>query len=445
MASNSAVVNLFQVRPSLTPAETLSKLSEDCEALNIDKHDVYGDFNGSSSSSSLRKFEEEVAHYLGKEDAVFLPSGVMAQMIVLAIARSAGRSSFACHHTSHLLLHEQNSFDELLKMHAVVVGGGEKEELVRDALRFDAAVAAVAAAPSPDDVGVLFLECPHREVGGRLTPLEEVARLSRWCAERGVHFHMDGARLWEALPTYTAASSSEGNAVHAFTGLFDSLYVSFYKGLGGLAGAMLLGSRDYVRTARLWLRRFGGNVFTQLPTQVAAWAGFRANRDAFTARRDRLREVVAAVVQATGRATDGTSPRRLAPAVSHPFHSIRSPCRRCPRSAGVVRPARAHCVARARVLASAGGADSGRRLVADGGRRPPRARRGGRCRLHREGCQRLGRALHQHRPRAARDDRWRATPRDVLGVQRGESSAAFAVAPAPADRPPTSLSLCRAR
>lgn len=310
MASDSEVVNLFQVRASVTPAETLAKLSADCEALNIDKHDVYGDFNGSSSSSSLRKFEEEVAHYLGKEDAVFLPSGVMAQMIVLAIARSAGRSSFACHHTSHLLLHEHSSFDELLKMHAVVVGGVEKEKLVRDALRFDDAVAAVATAPAPDDVGVLFLECPHREVGGRLTPLEEVARLSRWCAERGVHFHMDGARLWEALPTYAAASSSEGNAVHAFTGLFDSLYVSFYKGLGGLAGSMLLGSRDYVRAARPWLRRFGGNVFTQLPTQVAAWAGFRENRDAFTARRDRLREVVAAVAQATGRASDGTSHRR---------------------------------------------------------------------------------------------------------------------------------------
>lgn len=56
---------------------------------------------------------------------------------------------------------------------------------------------------------------------------------------------------------------------------FDSIYISFYKGLGALSGAMLLGTNDFCAQARIWLRRFGGNLYTLVPYAVSAWSGYR--------------------------------------------------------------------------------------------------------------------------------------------------------------------------
>jgi hypothetical protein len=61
---------------------------------------------------------------------------------------------------------------------------------------------------------------------------------------------------------------------------------------------MLLGSKAFIAEARIWMRRFGGNVFTHVPYFISCWAGFRANKDAFEQRKVRLQEVVAAVQEA---------------------------------------------------------------------------------------------------------------------------------------------------
>ena len=111
---------------------------------------------------------------------------------------------------------------------------------------------------------------------------------------------MDGARLWEAQAFYC----SEHVSLHTFCQLFDSINVSFYKGLGAITGAMLL-SRDsgFADQARVWLRRFGGNLFSLLPYGVSCWYHFRrhCSESVFRERRDRLREVVRAVTAAVGR------------------------------------------------------------------------------------------------------------------------------------------------
>lgn len=297
--TNTPVINLYQARATLSPRETLTNLARDCDVLGVTAADVYGDFPATAATSSLRAFEAEVASYLGKEDAMFLPSGVMAQNIVLAISRGKGNSRFLCHHTSHLLLHEHNAYQELLQMEALVVGEEEKDAEIRDAMRFDSVLTTLtqnnSSTPTTNKPGVILLECPHREVGGKVTPLSEIVQLSQYCRQENIHFHMDGARLWEALPHYTAEDTI---SIAEFTRHFDSLYISFYKGLGGLSGAMLVGEKEYIKEARIWLRRFGGNVFTLLPYHIAAWSGFRNNRDLMTGRMLRLKEVVRAVTEA---------------------------------------------------------------------------------------------------------------------------------------------------
>ena len=125
---------------------------------------------------------------------------------------------------------------------------------------------------------------------GKCTSFEDLQKLSSLCRERGVIMHMDGARLWEASAAY-------GCPLTDLCALFDSIYVSFYKGLGGLSGAMLMGTTDFISEARIWSRRFGGNLYTQMPNAVSSWAGYKNNVNEFGRRLSRLQEVVALVSQ----------------------------------------------------------------------------------------------------------------------------------------------------
>lgn len=275
------MINLTQSRAVETPSEIFQGLARSAAELQVTASDVYGDFSASPEASSLRQFELEVAQFLHKDDAMFLPSGGMAGNIVLSIAKAAaGNNRLLCHYSSHMLIHEQSAWKELIGMEAIIIPA-DPSAVVQEPVTFASFSAALASAAAPP--AVVVIECPHREIGGKLTPIEDLVRISELCRERGIHLHMDGARLWEASAAYTLADVCP---------LFDTIYVSMYKGLGAVTGAMLLGSSAVIAESRVWLRRFGGNLFSLLPYYASSWAGFRAHKDAFVARHDRLQEVI---------------------------------------------------------------------------------------------------------------------------------------------------------
>lgn len=82
--------------------------------------------------------------------------------------------------------------------------------------------------------------------------------------------HLDGARIWQCRGFYQKSFAD-------IASLFDSLYVSFYKDLGGLGGCMLMGNVDFVTTSRIWQRRYGGNLYTQAPYVASARLGLASN------------------------------------------------------------------------------------------------------------------------------------------------------------------------
>ena len=112
------------------------------------------------------------------------------------------------------------------------------------------------------------MELPLREAGYLLPTWDELVVFSEHAAARGVPLHLDGARLWESAP-YLGRSLAE------IAALAQTVYVSFYKGLGGPAGAAVAGPADVIATARRWQRRLGGNLFTLMPYAVPARAGLR--------------------------------------------------------------------------------------------------------------------------------------------------------------------------
>jgi threonine aldolase len=114
--------------------------------------------------------------------------------------------------------------------------------------------------------GTLMLELPLREAGFVLPTWDELTATVAAARERDAVVHLDGARLWET-------TAHLGRSLPEIAGLADSVYVSFYKSLGGIGGAALAGPQTLADEACAWRHRYGGQVFQQFPTVLAALAG----------------------------------------------------------------------------------------------------------------------------------------------------------------------------
>jgi threonine aldolase len=222
--------------PSSAPGAELERVAAWCRENGFDA-DRYGE------GALIGQFEARVAALLGKPTAVFMPSGTMAQQIALRIwCERAGLPRVAMHPTSHLELHEERGYARLHGLQAVLLGPRARPTLPRD------------LASCPERVAALVVELPAREIGGQLPLWDDLVELAAAAGRRRVRMHMDGARLWEAREFYAPRSLADVGA------LFDSIYVSFYKGIGALAGALLAGPEDFIAEARVWRRRHGGNL-----------------------------------------------------------------------------------------------------------------------------------------------------------------------------------------
>ncbi len=133
----------------------------------------------------------------------------------------------------------------------------------------------------------LCVELPLRDAGYLLPPWEDLVDLCSAARDQGIPVHLDGARLWESQPFYDRSHAEIAD-------LADTVYVSFYKGLGGIAGAALAGPEDVVDAARHWQHRHGGTLFGQYPYVVAARQGL-ARLDDFQAYAVRARELAVAL------------------------------------------------------------------------------------------------------------------------------------------------------
>jgi len=237
---------VFPGHRARSPGAMFAAMAAWCDTHDIGSHDIYG------AGTLIEAFEQKIAATLGFEAAVFCISGTMAQVTALRLACADRQQPLvALHPTSHIFVHEKSNYQLLGHFSALSVGERYRPWTVAD-------LAAV-----PDRLGAVGIEIPMREIGGQTTPWHELEALKAHVRGRGAHLHMDGARLWEAAAGY-------GKSVQDIARGFDSVYVSLYKGVGGLGGAMLAGTREFVDRAAEWFRRTGGNVVHRSPYVVAA-------------------------------------------------------------------------------------------------------------------------------------------------------------------------------
>ncbi|WP_037773059.1 threonine aldolase family protein [Streptomyces sclerotialus] len=235
-----------------TVAERLARLAAEAPgAYDLDSPvDFYAD-----EESVVGTLERRTAELLGTEAAVFFPTGTMAQQVALRCwAGRTGNATVAGHPMSHLEVHERDAY--------AVVSGLRMIHPTRE----PRLPAAEEVRGLDEPFGTLALELPLRDAGFVLPSWDELVAVVDAARERDAVVHFDGARLWESAPHF-------GRPLPEIAGLADSVYVSFYKSLGGISGAALAGSEDLAAEARAWRHRYGGLPFQQWPAALAALAG----------------------------------------------------------------------------------------------------------------------------------------------------------------------------
>lgn len=191
--------------------------------------------------------QERTASMLGKEAAIFMPSGTMTNQIALRCHCSPG-DEFLCESQCHIYNYEQGAFAQLSGLVARTLDGS-KGLLSPTQL--------MGIRRNDDDhlvtTRLLCLENTHNRGGGKVYSLELTDKLCTEAKAQGIACHLDGARLWNA-------SVALGCTLEELARPFESVSVCFSKGLGAPVGSCLAGTKELVRRARRARKLFGGGM-----------------------------------------------------------------------------------------------------------------------------------------------------------------------------------------
>jgi threonine aldolase len=212
--------------------------------------DVFGD------DPTVKALEARTAELLGKEAAVYVPSGTMANQIAVGVHTQPG-DELLCASTAHVYVWEAGGIARNSGVTARTFEGDAgllSLEDIKDAIR-------------PDDVhyartSLVWLENTHNRGGGRVQPLESIAAIRHWAREHRLATHLDGARLMNAVV-------ATGRPARDWAQHFDTVSICFSKGLGAPIGSALAGSAESIRHARQ-LRKVHGGAMRQVGIIAAA-------------------------------------------------------------------------------------------------------------------------------------------------------------------------------
>jgi threonine aldolase len=264
-ARRARCTDSFHGNGLLRPAELLTSIPPDTV------EDVYGD------GGVVADLEGHIAELLGKPAAVFLPSGTMAQPAVLRVhADKCTSRTVLWHPYCHLAVHENGAAARLHQL--IGRATGEPERLL--------ALADLEEVAEP--IAALLLELPQRDLGGQIPAWDELVAQTGWARERGAAVHLDGARLWEASAGYERTPAE-------IAALFDTVYVSFYKGIGALPGCCVAGSASDIAQVREWRHRLGGTLFGLWPSAASARSLLPGALAEMPARLDHARAIATAL------------------------------------------------------------------------------------------------------------------------------------------------------
>jgi threonine aldolase len=187
------------------------------------------------------------AELLGKEAAIYMPSGSMTNQVAVRLHCQPG-DEFLCEEGCHIYNYEQGAFAQLSGIVARTIIGERgilTKSQLEDKLR-----------PENDHLlrtRLVCLENTHNRAGGVIQPFDEVKAICDWAKSEGVLRHLDGARLFNAV-------AATGTSAEQWSANFDSVSICFSKGLGAPVGSCLAGPKDFIKRARRTRKLFGGGM-----------------------------------------------------------------------------------------------------------------------------------------------------------------------------------------
>ena len=234
--------------------------------------DVFGD------DPSVNELEVYVAEMLGKEAAIFMPSGTMANQVALRAHTNHG-DEILIDANAHIYWYEAGAPAALSGITCKQLPGIRgifKEEDVRAAIR-------------PGDnhfppTRLLTVENTHNRGGGSVWPIDSIRQVTGAARELGLKTHLDGARLWNA-------SAATGISESEYSRYFDSVSVCFSKGLGAPVGSALAGNSDYIEKCRRFRKQFGGGMRQAGIIAAAAIYAIKNNRKRLTDDHDNAKKL----------------------------------------------------------------------------------------------------------------------------------------------------------
>jgi threonine aldolase len=196
---------------------------------------------------TVNRLEERVAAVLGKEGAVFVPSGTMSNQTCIKAHTQPG-DELLCDVNCHIYNYEAGGPAVLSGVTCRTVDG---DYGILDVTQLEDKVR-----PGNDHLvrtRLVCLENTHNRGGGHIYPLEKIRAIRQWTSAQGLLMHLDGARLWNAVV-------ATGIHAHTWASFFDSVSVCFSKGLGAPVGSALAGPREFVTRARRIRKLLGGGM-----------------------------------------------------------------------------------------------------------------------------------------------------------------------------------------
>jgi threonine aldolase len=196
---------------------------------------------------SVNRLEERVADLLGKEAALFAPSGTMSNQICVRVHTQPG-DEMLCEEGCHVYFYEAGG--------PAVLSGVMCRTFRGDHGILDVSQLEGHIRPANDHfvrTRLVSLENTHNRGGGRIFPLEKIRAIRDWTRRQHLALHLDGARLWNAV-------AATGVPLRTWAEQVDTVSVCFSKGLGAPVGSALAGPRDFVARARRVRKLFGGGM-----------------------------------------------------------------------------------------------------------------------------------------------------------------------------------------
>jgi len=203
--------------------------------------DVFGE------DPSINQLETKAASLFGMEAALFCPSGTMTNQIAIKCHTQPG-DEVICDENAHIYQYEGGG---------IAFNSGASVKLLQgDRGRISAEMVQVSI--NPDDVhkartSLICLENTSNRGGGSCYDFAEIKKIKKYCTEYKLSFHLDGARLFNALVAKNESPEQYGE-------VFDSISICLSKSLGCPVGSLLLGKREFIRKARRVRKVFGGGM-----------------------------------------------------------------------------------------------------------------------------------------------------------------------------------------